>query len=190
MTIAIPDAYKTYRILGIDPGLTYTGIAIYTLNNYSELKSVEAFTIQPSLRDTSVLLDSEIVGDRYIRLMSLLRLMREVTCKYNPSVVACEGPFYSSFRPTAYASLVETINYIKQGIYGINPYTPTEIIQPLLIKKTIGAGMQKGKIDVAKAVSMNETIMKALTMNLDTLDEHSIDAIAIAYTYLVLSGVL
>lgn len=187
--LVIPEHYKTYRLIAIDPGLTSTGVAIYTIC-LDKIIAIEAFTLHPSSNIKNVAWDEESIGDREMRLFSLRHQIASVVSNIQPSAIVCEGPFYSSFRPRAYGSLVETLAYIKLGVYDINPFTPIDILQPLLIKKIIGAGMTKGKLDVTKAVSNHPEIMSVLINDISTLDEHSIDAIAIGYSFLINTGVL
>ncbi len=190
MGLLIPDKFNTYTIIGIDPGINYTGISVYTLTDYNQLVSIEAFTIRPSSIDTRIVEDIDIVGERYIKLNSLRCTIASICNHYKPSAVICEGPFYSRFRPMAYASLVETLTFIRQGVYSYNPYISIVVIQPLLIKKTIGAGVMDGKVDVTRAINAHPELISVLVNDLYELDEHSQDAIAIAYTYLNLTEAL
>jgi len=180
----IPDGYKKYTLISIDPGLSNAGIAIYNLSQYAVIDNITAFTIKPSNKDKRINLNEDIVGDRMIRLHSLKQSIKDLIENYQPSIVVHEGAFYSSFRPSAYGSLIETISYIKLGILEVTTNIVIDSLQPLLIKKIVGAGMTKGKIDVKKCLSDNKLIMDKLDIDLSELDEHAIDAIAIGYSYL------
>jgi len=190
MALTIPDSYKTYTVMGIDPGINFTGISIYTLTNYNELLSIEAFTVHPDVSDIRNSEDIDVVGERYLKLNSLMHSIESICDMYHPSVVVCEGPFYSRFRPMAYASLVETLAYIKQGIYRYDTFISVIVVQPLLIKKIIGAGIMDGKVDVTRAIAARKSLISVMMQDLHSLDEHSQDAIAISYTYLNLTGVI
>lgn len=187
--LVIPDRYINYKLVAIDPGLTNTGVAIYEINDRNKIVNIYSHTIQPDKLPYKVLLDNSIVTDRVIRLFKLRLAIQILTSQVRPSAVICEGPFYSSFRPMAYGSLVETISYIQAGVMEVDPNIYFDLIQPLSVKKTIGAGMMKGKVDVTKAVSMRSDIMSVLRNPLEELDEHSIDAIAIGYSHLKQLGV-
>jgi len=187
MPLYIPESYNRFNLVGLDPGINFTGVSVYTLD-HGVIESIRAFTIRPNPKDGRVSEAIDIVGERYIKLKSLSLTIESICNFYNPSVVVCEGPFYSRFRPMAYASLVETLSFIRNGVYSHDPYIEIPIIQPLLIKKTIGAGIMSGKVDVTRAITNKRCIMDKLTNPLDSLDEHSQDAIAIMYTYLNLIG--
>lgn len=190
MTLMIPESFNVFRIMGIDPGLNNLGIALFDIN-YSDksIARIEAFTlVNDKLKDETGL-DLESHTNRTIKLMKLRNSLLNIVSNNNPYAVACESPFYSSFRPTAYAALVEVIRIIHMTIIEYNANTRFQTVEPLLVKKHIGAGMETGKLDVKKAVSLKPELMSVLVNDLDNLDEHSIDAIAVAYTFLKTSGV-
>lgn len=182
--LTIPDNFYNYNYLAIDPGLNNTGIAIFNMNYKTlELNSIHAFTIvTDKLRDNTVL-DNDIYSDRMIKLWKIRSAMIEVLTVYCPANIVCESPFFNRFRPTAYASLVEVLSVFNSVIVEYNPNIMFEPIAPLLVKKTVGAGMETGKLDVKDSIKRIPYIMNILMNNVEYLDEHSIDAIAIGYTY-------
>lgn len=190
MSLMIPEHFKIYKIVSIDPGLNNLGIAIFDLDYSTRtIVRIEAFTlVNEKLQDDSGL-DEETHSERSIKLMKLRNVIQELMYNIRPCMVACESPFYSSFRPTAYAALVEVIRMIQLAIIDFNVNIPFYQVEPLLVKKHIGAGMTKGKIDVKLAVNNKPELMNVLVNDINRLDEHSIDAIAVGYTFLRTSGV-
>lgn len=190
MSLMIPESFKIFRIMGIDPGLNNLGIALFDID-YSNrtIVRIEAFTlVNDKLKDESGL-DLDTHAERTIKLMKLRNTLLNIVSANKPYMVACESPFYNRFRPTAYAALVEVIRLIHMTIIEHNGNTVFQTVEPLLVKKHIGAGMQTGKLDVKKAVSLKPELMSVLVNDLNSLDEHSIDAIAVGYTFLKTSGV-
>lgn len=188
MSLIVPDQYKSFTILGVDPGLNHTGVAVFQIDAYNRLiQSIIAFTIHTNQLADTTGIDDELHTDRIIKLYKLKHSIQETIVKVNPVVIACESPFYNTKFPMAYAALVEAIDFIQSAAIEINGNIFFRTIEPLLVKKTVGAGMTKGKLDVKTAIANTPHLMRALQMNLDLLDEHSIDAIAIGYTFLKLS---
>lgn len=188
--LIVPSSFNTYRIMSIDPGLNNCGVASYEMEyGTNRVLSIDAFTLViDKVRDISGL-DDETFSERVIKLYKLKEALKQVFQIYNPSQVVCESPFFNRFRPTAYSALVEVLNVIRSSVIEYNMNIHFSTIEPLLIKKIVGAGMMKGKLDVKDAVSKNEFIMARLIKHLDTLDEHAIDAIAIGFSFLNISGV-
>jgi Holliday junction resolvasome RuvABC endonuclease subunit len=177
-------------MIGIDPGVNNCGIAVFdVLYNGNVIQSVDAFTLVNSKLVDKTQLYEDLYSDHTVKFHKLMRSISEIISVVKPELVACETPFYSSFRPKAYASLLEVYNGIHAVIIDHNNNTPFIGVEPLLVKKTIGAGMTTGKLDVKEAVRRNTEIMSALTNDLDKLDEHSIDSMAVGYTALKLSTI-
>jgi Holliday junction resolvasome RuvABC endonuclease subunit len=188
--LSVPDNYKYWNMLFIDPGLNNTGVAIYTVDSEtSNITTIDAFTIECDNSHIETGMDPEAFSERFIKLHKLTIAIQRVMMTYNPSVVVCESPFFNRFRPTAYSALVQVIHVLQEAIYYFNPNIGFSTLEPLLIKKHVGAGMMKGKLDVKKVVSENSFIMSRLVRDIDTLDEHAIDAIAIGYAYIRIQGV-
>lgn len=188
--LIIPDYYQTYNILSVDPGLNRTGVSCYTLNQNNEVLSIESQTLfSERLRD-DVITDEEYYAERVIKLQKLRHAFHYLIRTTQARVIVCESPFYNRFRPMAYGALLEVLSMIQMSILDINVNIPFRTVEPLLVKKTIGAGMMKGKIDVKHCIGNNSLIMSVLRNSLDMLDEHAIDSIAVGYTFLKLQGVL
>jgi len=186
--LILPNNYTPFNIMAVDPGLNNTGISIYTLNcNDRSIIAIDAFTLKNDKLNDNSGLDSDVHLDRIIKSYKLKNHLINVLHYVKPLIVICESPFYNHFRPSAYASLLQIIQFIQTTVIEYNPNVIFHTLEPLLIKKIIGAGMVTGKIDVKKAVTSRGDIMDKLICNIELLDEHSIDAIAIGYSFLKLS---
>lgn len=188
MSLIVPDQYKSFTILGIDPGLNNTGVAVFQIDAYSRMiQSIVAFTINTNRLVDTTGIDDELHTDRIIKLYKLKQSIQTTIAQVNPVVIACESAFYNPKFPMAYPALVEAIDFIQSAAIEVNGNIVFRTIEPKVIKKIVGAGMDKGKLDVKAAVANTPSLMQALQMNLELLDQHSIDAIAIGYTFLKLS---
>jgi len=185
MPLILPDQYKIYRLIGIDPGINNTGISVFNIDYMTnKILNIEAFTIVNDKLFDKTGLDSEYYTERTIKLYKLKAAIQHILMIFNPAIVACESPFYNRFRPTAFSSLLEVLNMIHSSIIEYNVNIPFHTVEPLYVKKIVGAGMMKGKADVKLAIKNINEILLATVNNIDELDEHSVDAIAVGYAFL------
>jgi Holliday junction resolvasome RuvABC endonuclease subunit len=188
MSLLVPEGYGTYRIMGIDPGLTNTGVAIATIDAYTDtIREIEAYTLCNDKLADRTGLESDIHPDRIIKLFKLRKAIEEGLAWATPMIVGCEAPFYNRLRPMAYGALVEVVGMIQTAVLQSNTNTGFITFPPLTVKKIVGArsiknDTEKGKIEVSEAVSRIPEIMQVLRQDLSMLTEHAIDAIAVTYT--------
>lgn len=189
MPLTLPYNYYTYKILAIDPGTHSTGLAIFDMDcSTGSILSIEALTLYSNHLPNNTGLDPELVPERIINHYKLKFAVMYYLNLIKPVAVAYETPFYNRFRPTAYGPLMELMATIRSGIFDYNPNLPFVTVEPLLVKKAVGTRSQKGKLSVKQAVLLVEDIMSVLKNNIDTLDEHAIDAIAVGYAGVLYKG--
>lgn len=188
MPIYVPDLYATYKIIGIDPGLSNAGVSVYTLDGQTgQILDIEAFTlINDRLKDPTEL-DNESHSDRTYKLMKLKQAFAQVLFYHRPAYVSCEAPFYNRLMPMAFGALTEVVSYIRSAVLEYNGNIRFETFPPMTVKKFIGAKAAKndtikGKSLVSEAVARNPEIMNVLKVPLAELSEHAIDAVAVGYT--------
>lgn len=194
MAIVIPLEYGTYRLIGIDPGLNYTGIAIYDIDYVTgKILRIEAFTLNNDRLIDDTGFDLEFIPERSVKLYKLKYAIQTVLRDHNPSHVVCEAPFYNRFMPMAYGALMEVVCLINSAVLEWNSNIGFHTVPPLSVKKMIGTkavknDTLKGKDLVKTAVSIVKEIMDVLVTPLHTLSEHAIDAIAVGYTLINKEG--
>jgi Holliday junction resolvasome RuvABC endonuclease subunit len=194
MPIVIPLEYGTYRLIGIDPGLNFTGVAIYDID-YSTgvILRIEAFTLNNDRLKDLTGFDPDQVTERTIKLYKLKQAIQYVLREFNPSYVVCEAPFYNRFMPMAYGALMEVVCLVQSSVLEWNSNIGFHTVPPLSVKKMIGTkavknDTLKGKDLVKTAVGNVKVIMDVLVTPLQTLSEHAIDAIAVGYTLINREG--
>lgn len=178
----IPDLHNLkINILAIDPGLNNTGIALLT-TSYStkDIESIQAYTIQPEKYIASYYL-SEYLDDRTIKLLILKDLFSNIVLNNSISIIVSESPFFYGNKPAAFRALVEVINVYRQTIAEINPTIAFTQLEPLLVKKQVRSLNIHEKASTKEAL---ELLGISKYIDLNTLDEHSIDAISIGYAFL------
>jgi Holliday junction resolvasome RuvABC endonuclease subunit len=184
MPIIIPPQFQTYKILGIDPGLNHTGVSIFTLDQFSSILEIEAHTLHIERLPNCTEYDPIEHSERFIKLSKLYWLMHEAILTHQPVSIAIEAPFYNRKFPAAYGALLEVVSYVYQSVVDVNPNIYFKAIEPIVVKQAVHAGIKTGKLDVADSIRKIPEIMRALRGDFDTLDEHAVDSIAVAYAFL------
>lgn len=186
MPITLPYNYTDYNIISVDPGLNNFGVCIININD-NTVKSIKAFTLKnDSLKDNVNLLN-ENNTERIVKLYKLKNTFLNILQHHNPILVISESPFFNPTRPSAFSSLTQVIQIIQMVCYEHNNNISFNTIEPLLVKKTVNAGMTSNKLNVKDAIKNITVIMNSLLNNIELLDEHSIDAIAIGYSFIKLN---
>ena len=170
----------TGTIVGIDPGSTNLGVGVLVIDlDTYQIVSTKAYTIHADKSDLFKEV-AETHSDKFRRLKALEEHLLDAFNCYLPFLVASEAPFYNRFRPNAYGVLVEVISVIQNALWRYSEKIPLVTIDPPTVKKGIGALKQKGKDPMREAMSKMTNLN--IEQPLDDLDEHSIDAIAVAYS--------
>lgn len=186
MTIVAPSSTsQCATICGIDPGSLHLGFCVFRFNmDTFEILSIESTTISPDklVREDDPIADTH--NGRIQRIAALKSKLTDLYSYYDPTVICCESSYYNRFRPSAFGVLMECITAIRFSALAYNPYVPMRTHEPSIIKKTVGAHATKGGKDAMRiALKDIPDIMKNVDyQSIDHLDDHAIDAIAVAYT--------
>lgn len=172
-------------IVGFDPGTDTLGVAVITFDVRTLwIEKTTALT----LRGSKCRMDPMMVethSARFARLDALGWNILELLRYHQPIAVASESPFFSSRMPGAFAALVEAVVMIRQAVWMYDPSVGVSLIDPPSVKQAVNAKGNAGKDVIQKAVlAIGELNYEGL-LPLGSLDEHSIDAIAVAYSKLI-----
>lgn len=176
------DISDTTCIVGIDPGSDTLGLAIITFRIPTlELVSIEAQTFIGRKMFDDEGWQSNVMGERYARIqahkVNLIQLFTDI----KPINVACEGPFFSQKRPSAFGSLMEVLSMIREAVAIFDPWRKLYVIDPPTVKKSVGApGNAMKEVVREKVIALLKPYYIG-QVGIEFLDEHSIDAIAVAY---------
>ncbi len=170
------------RLCGIDPGSNTLGFcsiefSVDTLDIYSTEACTFIGTKLPAQIHTA-----NVQGDRIARILAHEENLYRCFEYHRPLTVVSESPFYSSRMPNAFQALLEVLNAIRQALLRHNNLMCLEIIDPPSVKKAVGAPGNAGKDEVKAAVMKLTDLNFQGPVPLALLDEHSIDAIAVAYS--------
>lgn len=171
-----------FNILGIDPGTHHLGVGVLSVDfSTFEILSSVAYTITALKVMPKDAWAVDIHGERTSRIYTLAAELDRCFNFYNPLRIACESPFYNPRRPMAYGSLVEILAAIRSTVWNYDKWRQLYTYDPPSVKNAVGA---KGGGD-KDAIKKRVLAMPQLRWNgpypIQLLDEHAIDALAVAY---------
>jgi Holliday junction resolvasome RuvABC endonuclease subunit len=180
----IPPNSSYPRLLGIDPGSETLGVACLSVDaNTLEIVNTQAITFIGSKLGMNPWM-TNVHSARFARIAAHKENLKRVFSQTLPVAIACESPFYNPRRPNAFEVLVETLDMIRQAVWEYDQHLALDLVDPPTVKISVGA---KGNADKdvmrAKILALpNLNFTGSIPLHL--LDEHSIDAIAVAYSKL------
>lgn len=181
MPLAPNLTQSNMNILAIDPGLNNAGIALiqYSYLN-KQIQGISAYTIKPEQHINKLYLDAHL-DERTMKLIVLKNIISSILAGNRIDLVICEAPFFYASKPAAYRALVEVITILKQTTVDINPLIPFIQLEPLMVKRLVKSLNIHEKDSTKEAL---EVLALDRFIDLNLLDEHSIDAISIGYAFL------
>lgn len=184
MLVNNEDSDDTFIIIGIDPGSTHLGVSAITVNvDTMKIISSIAWTIDGEKLMPKHSRAEEIHGTRYVRIKALGKELERIFFKLKPLFVASESPFYNQRRPQAYGVLTEVICAIRNALINYLRDIKLKLIDPPTIKISVGAKGNADKDTMKRAVLLKTELNYNGAIPIIDLDEHSIDALAVAYCY-------
>lgn len=170
------------RVLGIDPSTTNMGVCIIDipLSQPSKLIVRYANTIfgDQVRYDIPKQFDDTALTGVLARSFGLSRALEDLCNLYEPDVTICEDNFLGISAGT-FKQLIQAVSLLREACNKGGKKTYLAYVLPNIAKGTVGANF-KGttKEDVKKGV-LNYENLDHNGFDLETLDEHSADAVAI-----------
>lgn len=176
------DSTSLFNIIGLDPGSNHFGISVITVNMQTmKIVCSDAWTINGEKLAGKSNFIEEIHGGRVNRILAIEDNLLEVFNYYRPTLVASEAPFINNAFPQAGIALSEVLVTIRRAVMRYDAWKMLYLIPPSLVKNAVGAG-GAGKKDIIKEkVLAIEELNYQGFVPMISLDEHSIDALAVAY---------
>lgn len=189
MQLEIPNGYANVTMVAIDPGSTTCGVAIYNLDTeHKKILNISAFTIEVDKLHDYTGLYQDVTTERMIRIAKLKKCISDIVTSVGAKIVVSEAPFYNRFMPMAYGALLEIVSAINQTVHEVSPELVFNSYAPQMVKMTVGAAGIKGKEVIKDKLKSNLVLYPKIISDFDMLDEHSLDAIAVGYTFLIQSS--
>jgi Holliday junction resolvasome RuvABC endonuclease subunit len=172
-------------IVGIDPGSETLGLCllyfdVVTLN----ILRVHSQTFIGSKLPTDPML-SICHSDRVSRIKAHEDNMVNLFISTNPIAISSESPFYNPRRPNAFGALVEVMSAIRNAVIRYSDTSRLFTVDPASVKRAIGAKGNADKDMVKHHLGNIPEIVNNLSSPLIDMDEHTVDAIAVAYHQLL-----
>jgi Holliday junction resolvasome RuvABC endonuclease subunit len=175
---------KECRILCLDPGLGVSGYAAIDIRS-DQILSIHRFgEILPNRVAESAAKRDEvnIYGKRIIALTTLQDKVRDLMLEFVPDYIACEAAFYNPKRPNAYVALVQWINTVELLLY--REFNKTIYMVPTRsAKQCIFNNGNATKINIQEAILSTQEITFKQKQQINSLSEHSSDAIAVGFFF-------
>lgn len=182
--LIIPEGYGTYNIIAFDPGTQTTGVAIMEIDSRTDnIISILPFTLHSKRLPVHAPL-TDIHSNRLHQLFAFQHYISELFLDYRPSAVIAEAPFYYRKCPGAYQPLLEVVAMLQRCVVDYSFTCEFHTYEPLVVKRYIGAALSSDKNSVKTAILSNSSVISKVTCDLEQLDDHAIDAIAVGYAFL------
>jgi Holliday junction resolvasome RuvABC endonuclease subunit len=170
-------------LLGIDPGVNNCGLTV--VDTTAGFKVITTHNVRNARKFTDVEKELEKeFNTRVVKVSAIVNKVVEMLETY-PAIdyVAIEAPFYNHLTPQAYGSLLEVISAIKYNIL-VPRKLQFRMLEPMLVKKLFaGKGMAKKEVIKQFLISKKEAGAISMEVDIESLSEHEIDAVAITYVH-------
>ncbi|WP_250539005.1 MULTISPECIES: hypothetical protein [unclassified Caballeronia] len=180
------DPAREISIVGIDPGSLHLGTAVLHIDLASrQITRTTAHTLNALhvSQPPEALWTSRLFGERLGRIASLEDALLALFEDVEPFMITCEAPFINLRRPQAHGPLMEVICGIRQAVMRYDAWKPLYLIDPASVKNAVGAKGNADKDGMKWALLRLTNLHYDGDITLKSLDEHSIDAIAVGYAH-------
>lgn len=179
---------QIFNIFSIDPGINHFGLSISSVDfSTKEVLNTNTRTIHVKEKYLNGYV-IENYGLKQAKIDYLNKIFIDFLNEYTPITVAIETPFYNMKRPAAFMPLIELLYQIRISLRDTLVSSNLALYQPSVIKKTIGASAVCKKDEVREYVLKKKDFFKYIgDIDMENLDEHSIDSLAIFYTHYALT---
>lgn len=170
--------------LSIDPGINSCGFAVVKAKG-NKLVVLETHLVKNARKFTDEEKELEVLhGTRYVKVMAIINKLTELLDKHKTKLLVIEAPFYSALTPVAFGSLLEVILAIKYTT-AIERKLELSMVEPTLVKKIFtGNGRAKKEMMREYAINLKANGVLITKIDIDSISEHEIDALAVGYTYI------
>jgi Holliday junction resolvasome RuvABC endonuclease subunit len=169
------------RILSLDPGTNFTGVALLELDKDGVIAVILAETINANTECKHYKDVEYIHGLRYAKIIAIETRLKELLSLFNPQLVISESPYFNPTRPQAFSALVEVLSMFRSAVYRFNPSIVFETIDPSSIKNSLSVKGNSGDKLLMKQALINTGLIYYNNLDVNGFDEHTVDAVAVGY---------
>lgn len=185
----------SFFILGIDPGSTTMGVAALEINIADKaLLRADSFTIDANKPCGGREVQSwkeEFYPPRTQRMDEIKIRLTHAMNHYQPLQIACETPFFNSLHPSAYGVLVEVVKVVEETVRAWSAWRPLYRVEATAAKRSVNPTNKEEALRLKQIKNSKDRIRETVRifselsfLNLDTMSEHEVDAVVVAYCQL------
>lgn len=169
------------NLIGLDPGSETLGVGVLKMDIKTKaILKIRGFTLRGSKLFDDEGFHANLHGARTARIRALKDKLVEIFWQEMPLNIACESPFFSMRRPSAFGALLEVVTAVREAVIEYDEWQKLHLIDPPTVKKAVGAPGNGDKDRVKKAIVENYSqYYEGGVEEIVALDEHSIDADAV-----------
>jgi hypothetical protein len=167
--------------LSIDPGTAMLGTTINAITMNDQYVVLHSCTtnIELVVRHTYPTEQIMVHGERFFKNMACARVVDKFATAWWVNDVVSESPYMGRF-PQAFGALTECMAAMRNALYVHNPNRALHTIDPSTIKKSVGVSGKSGDKELMRQAVQR---IAGSMVNVDWLDEHAIDSIAVGYAW-------
>lgn len=170
------------RIMGVDPGTENLGMSLGVCDFRTPVYQIEqatTFDVKSLIHKSNTYL-VEHHSRNIAMYVSVYNLVYQAVHDLQPDLVICESPYMDRRFPLSYMLLSLCVQAVHQAVKDYSIFIQFETIDPASAKMGVGAKGNSGDKDKMRAAVLGT---KHITSHFDlnTLDEHAMDSIAIGY---------
>lgn len=170
------------RIMGIDPGTENLGMSLgvcdFMTPNYTIIDAC-TFDVKSLIHKSHGYL-VEHQSRNIAMYTSVYKLVYQAIHDLQPDLVICESPYMDKRFPLSYMLLSLCTQAVQQAVKDYSIFVQFETIDPASAKMGVGAKGNNGDKNLMRNAVLNNAHIKGV-IDLNLLDEHAIDSIAIGY---------
>lgn len=170
--------------MAIDPGTNAIRVSIMDVDLINfDIKVLMSTTFHPdkSLRYMSGYLSHH--GELDAKLQVIEDLLIDVMLDYNVDDVVSESP-YMGRHAAAFKALTQCLQATRYALLRYDYTLHLHLIDPATVKQNVGVSGKSGDKNLVKQAVLRLPLVVVETVDLMSLDEHSIDSIAVGYGFL------
>lgn len=170
------------RIMGVDPGTKNLGMSLGVCDFRTPVYTIhvgQTFNIEHLIHKTNAY-TTEFQSRNIAMYKAVYTLVYEMVHQLQPDLVICEAPYLNKRFPLSYMLLSLCSQAIQQAVKDYSIFIPFEFIDPASVKTGVGVKGNSPDKDLMQAAILGNPLIQG-TFDLSTLDDHTIDSIAIAY---------
>ena len=177
--------HDNIRVIAIDPGSSSAGFSILELNPETlEITIVRSETVKTKDVIGRYKDFVDILGERLCRNLGYMDYLSHLLDKWRIDFVICEAAYAGRFI-AAFKALTEHVTLLKIAVRKHNKRMAFLMVEPSVIKKGMGVKGNSGdKSLMYKALISDKSVNYCDTLDIDNLDEHSVDSCCIGIVVL------